>query len=69
MEKKSVDNCGAFGVFLTDLSKAFDYLSHELLIANLHVYEFDERSLMLIYNYYSNLKQRLKINDSYSSWS
>ena len=54
---------------LTDLSKAFDCLSHELLIAKLHAYGFDKRSLVLIYNYLSNRKQRVKVNDSYSSWS
>ena len=67
--KKSVDNGGAFGALLTDLSKAFDCLSHELLIAKLHAYGFDKRSLVLIYNYLSNRKQRVKVNDSYSSWS
>ena len=54
---------------LTDLSKAFDCLSHELLIAKLHAYGFDKKSLVLIYNYLSNRKQRVKVNDSYSSWS
>ena len=29
--KESVDNGGAFGVLMTDLSKAFDCLHHELL--------------------------------------
>ena len=67
--KKSVDNGGAFGALLTDLSKAFDCLSHELLIAKLHAYGFDKRSLVLIYNYLSNRKQRVKVNDSYSSGS
>ena len=54
---------------LTDLSKAFDCLSHELLIAKLDAYGFDKRSLVLIYNYLTNSKQRVKIDDSYSSWS
>ena len=67
--KKSVDNGGAFNALLTDLSKAFDCLSHELLIAKLHAYGFDKKSLVLIYNYLSNRKQRVKVNDSYSSWS
>ena len=55
---------GAFAALLTDLSKAFDYLSHKL-----HAYGFDKRSLVLIYNYLSNRKQRVKVNDSYSSGS
>ena len=66
--KESVDSGGAFGALLTDLSKAFDCLPHDLLIAKLHAYGFDMKSLRLIYNYLSNRKQRVKINDSYSSW-
>ena len=67
--KKSVDNGGAFGALLTGLSKAFDFLSHELLIVKLHAYGFDKRSLVLIYNKLSSRKQRVTVNDSYSSWS
>ena len=67
--KKGVDSGGAFGAPLTDLSKAFDCLSHELLIAKLEAYGFDEKAPTLIYNYLSNRKQRVKISDSYSSWS
>ena len=67
--KKRVDNGRAFGALLTDLSKAFDCLSHELLIAQLNAYGFDKRSLTLIFNYLSNRKQRVKINDSFSSLS
>ena len=66
--KKSINNGGAFGALMTDLSKAFDFLSHELLIAKLEAYGFDEKSLKLIYNYLTNGRQRVKINDSYSSW-
>ena len=53
---------------LTDRSKAFDCLPHELLIAKLDAYGFDKSSLKLIHSYLSNRKQRVKINDRYSSW-
>ena len=65
--KKSVDNSGAFRALLTNLPKAFNCLSHELLIPKLHAYGFDKRSVVLIYNCLSNRKQTVKINDSYSS--
>ena len=67
--KKSVDNGGAFGALFTDLSKAFDSLSHELLNAKLDAYSFDKNALKLVNSYLSNRKQRVKINNKYSSWS
>ena len=66
--KREVDNGKVFGIFLTDLSKAFDCLSHELLFAKLHAYDFSISALRLIYSYLGNRKQRTKINSSYSSW-
>ena len=50
------------------MSKAFDCLSHELLLAKLHAYGFSISALRLIYSYLANRKQRTKINSSYSSW-
>ena len=67
--KKSVDNGRAFGALFNDLSKAFDCLSHELLIANLDAYGFDDNPLKLVNSYLSNRKQKVKINNIYSSWS
>ena len=67
--EKSVDNGGAFGALLTDLSKAFDCLPHELLIAKLDAHGFDKSSSKLIHSYLSNRKQRVKVNDRYNSWS
>ena len=66
--KRAVGNGKIFGILLTDLSKAFDCLSHENLLAKLHAYGFSISALKLIYSYLANRKQRTKINSSYSSW-
>ena len=55
--KRSVDGGKAFGALLTDLSKAFDCLDHELLIAKLNAYGFSLRALRLINYYLSNRRQ------------
>ena len=65
--KRAVNNGKVFGILLTDLSKAFDCLSHQLLLAKLHAYGFSISGLRLIYSYLANRKQRTKTNSSYSS--
>ena len=60
---------GHSGALLTDLSKAFDCIDHELLIAKLHAYGLDTDSLKFIYSYLKGRKQRTKINSSYSSFA
>ena len=54
--KESVDNGGAFGALMTDVSKALDCLPLELLIAKLTNYGFDIKSVKLIQEYLSNRK-------------
>ena len=51
-----------------DLSKAFDCLNHELLIAKLKAYSFSRSALKLLYNYLSNRKKRVKVNGKFSFW-
>ena len=53
---------------MTDLSKAFDCISHKLTLAKLHTYGFSLRALRLIHSYLTNRKQRTRLNGSYSSW-
>ena len=66
--KSSVDKGKVFGVLLTDLSKAFDCLSHELIIAKLNAYGLSISALKLMQSYLSERKQRTKINQAYSSF-
>ena len=56
------------GILLTDLSKAFDCISHELLIAKLYAYGFTKKTLSLVGDYLNDRKQRTKIRNKYSSW-
>ena len=48
-----------------DLSKAFDCLSHELIIDILNAYAFSSSALKLIHNYLLIRQQRTKINQFY----
>ena len=48
--KSAVDKGKSFGALLTDLSKAFDCLPDELLLAKLHVHRFSIAALSLIHS-------------------
>ena len=67
--KSILDKKGFSGAVLMDLSKAFDTINHELLIAKLDAYAFSKKSLELILDYLSNRLQHVKINSTFSSWS
>ena len=66
--RKVVDNGGAFGALLTDLSKAFYCIPHDLIIAKLEAYGFQIDALRFVHDYLSNRKQRVKLNRNFSSW-
>ena len=64
--KKSLDSRGVAGAVPADLSKVFDYLNHELLIAKLDAYGFSRSELQFIYIH--DRKLRVKVNGSFSMW-
>ena len=47
--RKILDKGGTFGALLTDLSKAFDCMTYDLLIAKFHALNFDMNTLNLIF--------------------
>ena len=67
--KKVLDNRGHGGATLMDLSKAFDTINHDLLVAKFHVYVFSKESLKLINSYLTNRWQRTKLNTGFSKWA
>ena len=64
--KKIRDKHGVFAAVMTDLSKASDCISHELLIAKLNAYGFDETSLKVIISLLKNRTQTTKVGASLS---
>ena len=66
--KKALDEQKKVGAILTDLSKAFDCLNHNLLLAKLDAYGFDISALNLINSYLKNRNQRTRVNAELSEW-
>ena len=58
--KKALDCNKKVGAVLTDLSKAFDCLNHDLLIAKFEAYAVNIEALTFIQDYLSNRSQRPK---------
>ena len=64
--QKELDESGFVGTILMDLSKAYDCLPHDLMVAKLEAYGISKESLQLISDYLSYRKQRTKIGSAYS---
>ena len=63
-----IANNGKIGAILIDLSKAFDCLPHDLLLAKLSAYGVGENSVKLIRHYLTNRMHRVRIGSYFSSW-
>ena len=66
--KKYLNKDFVIGTFLTDLSKAFDCIPYDLLIAKLEAYVEGGKALSDIYSYLANLNQCARIYDKKSNF-
>ena len=66
--QQCLDKSGLVGTILMDLSKVFDSLPHDLIIAKLSAYGLSKQSLKLLSSYLNNRKQRTKIGSKFSIW-
>ena len=60
--RKYLDQNKVAEALLMDLSKAFDCLPHDLLIAKLEAYGFDTKTLNIFKSYLNQRKQFVNIN-------
>ena len=66
--QKTLDKSGVIGTVLLDLSKAYDSLPHDLLIAKLSAYGFEDSATSLISDYLSKRYQRVKMGSVFISY-
>ena len=67
--REKLDKNFIVGAVLMDLSKVFDCISHDLIIAKLATYGIERKTLRLIYSYLKGQKQCVKINNIYSDYN
>ena len=58
----------SIGTIFMDLSKAFDTLNHNLLLAKLNAYGFSFHAIKFIQSYLSKRFERVNINSNFSEW-
>ena len=67
-KEKKVDYGGVFGALLIDWPKAFNCIPHDLFIVKVGAYGFQTDAVNLVYDYFSNRRQKIKVNKTFSSW-
>ena len=65
--QKELDSSGIIGAILIDLSKAYDSLPHNLILAKLEAYELDTNSLRFLFDYLTCRKQRTEMGSAHSN--
>jgi hypothetical protein len=66
--KISLDRKEYCGAVLADLSKAFDCIPHQLVIAKLKAYGLSKEACMMMASYLGNRSQRVKLGTARSTW-
>jgi hypothetical protein len=66
---RSFENNNHYKAIFLDLSKAFDTVSHDILIKKLGYYKFSSSSISMITSYLSNRTQKVKVNGVFSEKS
>ena len=66
--RQNLDNDNVAGAGLMDLSKAFDCIPYDLLIAKLSAYGFHEDALVYIYSYLKRRQHSVRINNTCSTF-
>ena len=64
--KKRIDNGSYVSALFMDLSKAFDTIKHDLMLAKLKAYAFSTNALNLMHSYLKSRKQKVQINNKFS---
>ena len=66
--RKALDDRKYVGAVLMDLSKTFDCMPHNLLLAKLQAYGLSSESIALMRSYLTGRHQRVKIGSKTSPW-
>ena len=66
--QRALDDSNIVGTVLMDLSKAYDCLPPDLLIAKLAAYGLKHNSLLFLFNYLTNRQHRVRIGDKLSNF-
>ena len=65
--KRTLDENFQIGTVLMDLSKSFDCIPHDLVIAKFYAYGLSEETTTFFYSYLNRTGQRVRISDIRSS--
>ena len=66
--KNTLGKCGFVCAMFMDLSKAFDTMNHNLLVAKLGAYCFQKDALSFMKSYSTKRRQQVRVNSNFSAW-